>query len=178
MPRVTGSPASRARRKKWIKAAKGQYGTKSKLYKSARESVMKGLTYAYRDRKRRKRDFRRLWITRINAACRLEGLTYRVFVHGLKKNNISVDRKILADLAVKEPKAFSELVKIVQSGWLYPFPTGFHHRDARDSRFGEVTESSGFNWQKCKAVARFGRMFSLWTKFNERQIKKNRKRGF
>lgn len=112
---MKGGPASRARRKKWIKAAKGQYGAKSKLYKNARESVMKGLTYAYRDRKRRKRDFRRLWIIRINAACRLEGLTYRIFIHGLKTNNINVDRKILADLAVREPKAFSELVRTAQS---------------------------------------------------------------
>ena len=116
MPRVKSGPARRARRKKWIRAAKGQYGAKSKLYKKARESVMKGLVYAYRDRKRRKRDFRRLWITRINAACRLEGLTYRVFIHGLKKNNIVVDRKILADLAVREPKAFTELVKTTKSG--------------------------------------------------------------
>jgi large subunit ribosomal protein L20 len=116
MPRVTGRPTSRARRKKWIKAAKGQYGVKSKLYRYARESVMKGLTYAYRDRRRKKRDFRRLWIIRINAACRLEGITYRTFVHGLKKNNIAIDRKILADLAVKEPEAFSELVKLAQTG--------------------------------------------------------------
>jgi len=114
MPRVTGRPASRDRRRKWIKAAKGQYGWKSKLYRYARESVMKGLTYAYRDRRRRKRDIRRLWITRINAACRLEGIPYRIFIHGLKKNNVLLDRKILADLAVKEPKAFKELVRIAQ----------------------------------------------------------------
>ena len=115
MPRVTGRPASRERRKKWIHSAKGQFGNKSKLYRYARESVMKGLTYAFRDRRKRKGDFRRLWIIRINAACRIEGIPYRTFIHGLKQNNVQLDRKILADLAVREPKVFKELVRISQT---------------------------------------------------------------
>lgn len=110
MPRVRSSPASRARRKKILKAAKGYVGGRGRTLKQAKETVEKGLCYAYRDRKARKRDFRRLWITRINAASRMNGLTYNRFMEGLKKAEVALDRKVLADLAVADPGAFTRLV--------------------------------------------------------------------
>lgn len=114
MPRVKHSVASRRRRKKILKEAKGYRGAKSKLYKTAKEAVQRSLVYAYRDRKARKRDFRRLWIARINAACRLEGFNYNKFIDGLKKAHIEVNRKILADMAVNDAVAFAQLVKVAK----------------------------------------------------------------
>ena len=98
------------RRKRMLKFAKGFYGAKSRLYRSAKEAVEKALLYSYRDRKVRKRDFRRLWIVRIGAACEMNGISYSRFMGGLKKSNVELDRKILADLAVRNPEAFSKLV--------------------------------------------------------------------
>ncbi|KPL05278.1 MAG: 50S ribosomal protein L20 [candidate division Zixibacteria bacterium SM1_73] len=112
MPRVTKSVASRRRRKKILKAARGYYGGRSKLYRTAKESVRRGLAYAYVHRRRRKRDFRRLWITRINAAARIYGLSYSVFINGLKKAGVLLDRKNLADMAIKDQEAFAKLVKL------------------------------------------------------------------
>jgi large subunit ribosomal protein L20 len=114
MPRVKNSVATRKRRKKILKLAKGYFGSKSKLFKVANQQVMKSLAYAYRDRKARKRDFRKLWITRINAAARDNGLPYSRFMNGLKKAGVEVNRKILADLAVNDPGAFSQLVKVAK----------------------------------------------------------------
>ncbi len=110
MPRATNSPASRKRRKRVLRQAKGFRGFRSKLYRYAKDAVRKALTYQYRDRKRRKGQFRRLWTQRINAAVRAEGLTYSRFIEGLKAARIEVDRKILADLAVADAAAFSALV--------------------------------------------------------------------
>ncbi|MDO9535497.1 MAG: 50S ribosomal protein L20 [Bacillota bacterium] len=114
MPRVKNSVASRRRRKKVLKLAKGYFGSKSKLFRVANQQVMKSLTYAYRDRKALKRDFRKLWITRINAAARINGLSYSKFMNGLKKAGVEVNRKILSDLAINDPGAFSKLVKVAQ----------------------------------------------------------------
>ncbi len=114
MPRVKHSVSTRKRRKKILKLAKGYFGSKSKLFRVANQQVMKSLAYAYRDRKVRKRDFRKLWITRINAAARNNGLSYSRFMNGLKKAGVAVNRKMLADLAVNDPAAFSSLVKIAQ----------------------------------------------------------------
>ena len=111
MPRVRSTVASRARRKKILKMAKGYVGGRSRTLKQAKDTVEKALCYAYRDRRTRKRDFRRLWITRINAGCRLNGIPYSRFVHGLKKANIALDRKILADLAVTDPAGFGGIVQ-------------------------------------------------------------------
>jgi large subunit ribosomal protein L20 len=111
MPRVRCSPASRARRKKILKAAKGYVGGRSRTLKMAKETVERALCYAYRDRKVRKRDFRSLWITRINAASRLNGLPYNRLMEGLKKAGLELDRKILADLAVADPAVFSGIVR-------------------------------------------------------------------
>ena len=111
MPRVKRGTTRRDRRKKTLKLASGFRGTKSKLYRSAQESVDKALKYSMRDRKTRKRDFRRLWIVRIGAAAKLNGISYSSFISGLKKSGIELDRKILADMAVKEPEAFAKLVE-------------------------------------------------------------------
>ncbi|MFZ0711451.1 MAG: 50S ribosomal protein L20 [Terrimicrobiaceae bacterium] len=111
MPRATNSPASRARRKRVIKASKGYRGRRSKLFRYAKDAQMKAKYWAYRDRKTRKRTFRSLWITRLNAAVRAEGLTYSRFVEGLKAAGIALDRKILSDLAIQDQAAFKQLVE-------------------------------------------------------------------
>ncbi len=102
------------RRKRMLKFAKGFYGAKSRLYRSAKEAVEKALSYAYRGRKERKRDFRSLWIVRINAACNQNGTSYSKFMGGLKKAQVSLDRKVLADLAVRNPEAFTKLVAVAK----------------------------------------------------------------
>jgi len=109
MPRVKGGTVTRRRRKKVIKLAKGYYGSKHTLYKVANQQVMKSLMYAFRDRRQKKRDFRKLWITRINAAARMNGLSYSRLMHGLSVAGIEVNRKMLAELAVSDEKAFAEL---------------------------------------------------------------------
>ncbi|MDE5715939.1 MAG: 50S ribosomal protein L20 [Anaeroplasmataceae bacterium] len=112
MPRVKGGYTTRRRRKAVLKLAKGYYGSKHTLYKTAHEQVMRSLAYAYRDRKARKRDFRKLWISRINAACQLNGLKYSRFINGLAKANISINRKMLAEMAVNDPTAFANLCEL------------------------------------------------------------------
>jgi len=114
MARVRFAVASRKRRKKVLKKAKGQFGGRSKLFRTAKESVQKGMYYAYRDRKQKKRSFRNLWIARVNAACREEGLSYSKFLNGLKKAKVALDRKILADLAVNDKKGFNKLVDLAK----------------------------------------------------------------
>lgn len=114
MPRVKGGPRARHRHKKVLKLTKGQRGTKHALYRRANEAMLKSLWYAYRDRRNRKRDFRRLWITRINAAARLNGLSYSRFMHGLGKAGVEIDRKILAELAVNDAEAFIKLVEVAK----------------------------------------------------------------
>lgn len=113
--RVRRGFKARKRRKKVLKLAKGFRGGRSKLYRTAADAVDKALMYAYRDRKARKRDFRRLWIARINAAARLNNLSYSKFIHGLKVANVELDRKILAEMAVFDPSGFAELAKLASS---------------------------------------------------------------
>src|SRR5271169_6046167 len=115
MPRVKRSTKARRRHKKILKLAKGYVGGRRKLYRQARETVERGLTYAYRDRKVRKREFRGLWIVRINAAARLNGLSYSQLMHGLKQASIGVDRKILADLAVRDPAGFQQFAEAAKA---------------------------------------------------------------
>ncbi|MDQ1001261.1 50S ribosomal protein L20 [Neobacillus sp. NPDC093182] len=114
MPRVKGGTVTRKRRKKVIKLAKGYYGSKHTLYKVANQQVMKSLMYAFRDRRQKKRDFRKLWITRINAAARMNGLSYSRLMHGLKLAGIEVNRKMLAELAVSDANAFAELATVAK----------------------------------------------------------------
>ena len=115
MPRATNNVAARQRRKKILSAAKGYRLGKSRLYKTAKDQVEKSLLYAYRDRRTKKRNFRKLWIARINAACRQHGISYSVFMYKLTEKNIDLDRKVLADLAIRSPQAFEELVKQVNA---------------------------------------------------------------
>jgi large subunit ribosomal protein L20 len=115
MPRAKGGFKTRRRRKKVLKMAKGYYGAKSRLYRIATEAVDRALRYSYRDRRVKKREFRSLWIVRINAAVRALGMTYSQFMNGLLKAKIKLSRKILADIALKDPKAFNELVKIAKA---------------------------------------------------------------
>jgi len=114
MPRVKGGNVARNRRKKVLKLAKGYFGSKHRLFKSANAQVMKSLQYAYRDRRQKKRDFRKLWIARINAAARLNGLSYSKLMHGLKVAGLEVNRKMLADLAVNDKESFAQLANTVK----------------------------------------------------------------
>jgi large subunit ribosomal protein L20 len=116
MPRATSGPATRQRRKKVLKMAEGYRGAKSKLYKTAREAVDRALKNAYKDRRRRKRDFRSLWIIRINAAARLNGLSYSQFMLGLKRKEIALNRKVLADIAVMDETGFKKLAEMAKEG--------------------------------------------------------------
>lgn len=115
MPRAKSSVVSRKRHKKILKLAKGYRGAKSKLYRVANQQVMKSLLYAYRDRRARKRDFRKLWITRINAAARMNGISYSRFINGLKLAGVEINRKMLADMAVNDAQAFGRLVEIAKA---------------------------------------------------------------
>jgi large subunit ribosomal protein L20 len=114
MPRVRRGTKKRERRSKILKLAKGYWGARSRNYRTAKEAVERALLYAYRDRRTRKRDFRRLWIIRIKAAAESNGISYSRFIHGLKELNIELDRKILADLAVNSPQAFLEIAQKVK----------------------------------------------------------------
>ncbi len=114
MPRVKRGVTARNRRKKVLKLAKGYFGSKHTLYKTANEQVMRSQRYAYRDRKQKKREFRKLWITRINAAARIEGMSYSQLINGLNKANVEVNRKMLADMAVNDQQAFAGMVKIAK----------------------------------------------------------------
>ena len=114
MAKIKHSVATRKRKKRLLKKVKGYWGDRSKQYRQARRALMHALVYAYRDRRVKKRDFRRLWIARINAACRAAGITYSQFISGLKKAKVSLDRKILADLAVKDAHTFKKLVEIAK----------------------------------------------------------------
>lgn len=116
MPRATNAPASRKRRKRMLKKAKGYRGARSKLYRYAKDAVYKSQSWAYRDRKKRKGQFRRLWIQRINAAAKLNGITYSRFMEGLKASGIELDRKVLADIAVHDEAAFTALAKQAKAG--------------------------------------------------------------
>jgi len=115
MPRVKGGTVTRKRRKKVLKLAKGFYGSKHTLFKVANQQVMKSLMYAFRDRRQKKRDFRKLWVTRINAAARINGLSYSKFMHGLKLAGIEVNRKMLADLAVTDAQGFAQLAEAAKN---------------------------------------------------------------
>lgn len=116
MSRVKNSVATRRRRKKVLKLAKGAYASRSKLFKSAKETVLRGMNYAYRDRRVKKREFRGLWIARINAAVRANGLKYSEFMHGMKQIGLDIDRKVLADIAANDAAGFTAIVDRVRGG--------------------------------------------------------------
>lgn len=114
MARIKRSVNGRKKTKKILKMAKGYYGSKSKLYRTAHEAVMKSMTYSFVGRKQKKRDFRKLWIARINAACRMYDVSYSRFIDALKKNNIEINRKILSEMAIHDPSAFKKLIDLVK----------------------------------------------------------------
>jgi large subunit ribosomal protein L20 len=116
MPRSTNNVAAHRRHKKVLDAAKGNYGGRSRLYRTARETVQKGMMYSYIDRRRKKRDFRSLWIIRINAAARLNGMSYSAFINGLKKAGVDLNRKLLADIAARDGAAFAKLAELARIG--------------------------------------------------------------
>ena len=116
MARVKNGAVTKARHKKVLKEAKGYFGSKHRLYKTAKEQLMHSGQYAFRDRKQKKRDFRKLWITRINAACRQNDISYSRFIEGLTKAGVEVNRKMLSEIAINDPKTFSELVKVAKDG--------------------------------------------------------------
>ena len=116
MARVKNGAVTKARHKKVLRAAKGYFGSKHRLYKSAKEQLMHSGQYAFRDRKQKKRDFRKLWITRINAACRQNDISYSRFIEGLNKAGVEVNRKMLSEIAINDPKMFSEFVKVAKDG--------------------------------------------------------------
>ena len=135
MPRVKSNVVRLKRKKQIMKAARGAFGARSKLWKAAKENVERGWVYAYRDRKNKKRDFRRLWIVRINAAAHQHDMSYSVFMNGLKKAGVEVDRKILADLAVRDPAAFTMLAEKARAALRLP-------PDATDSRTVQIDSGS------------------------------------
>ena len=116
MARVKNGAVTKARHKKVLKQAKGYFGSKHRLYKTAKEQLMHSGQYAFRDRKQKKRDFRKLWITRINAACRMNNISYSRFIEGLTKAGVEINRKKLAEIAINDPKAFAELVQVALDG--------------------------------------------------------------
>lgn len=116
MARVKNGAVTKARHKKVLKQAKGYFGSKHRLYKTAKEQLMHSGQYAFRDRKQKKRDFRKLWITRINAACRMNNISYSRFIEGLTKAGVEINRKMLAEIAINDPKAFAELVQVALDG--------------------------------------------------------------
>jgi len=114
MPRATLSPARRRRHKRFLKAASGYWGNRSRLYRFAKQAVTRSLVYAYRDRRDRKRQFRALWITRVNAACRARGIAYNRFIHGLATKGVALNRKMLAEVAIADPAGFDRLVALAR----------------------------------------------------------------
>ena len=137
MARVKNGAVTKARHKKVLKQAKGYFGSKHRLYKTAKEQLMHSGQYAFRDRKQRKRDFRKLWITRINAACRENEISYSRFIEGLNKAGVEINRKMLSEIAISDPKTFSELVKI-----------------ARDGKEGKVTKTTTVKEKKEKETVK------------------------
>lgn len=147
MPRVKGGYVTRRRRNRILKLAKGYFGSKHTLFKVAKQQVMKSLTYAYRDRKVNKRNFRKLWIARINAAAKLNGLSYSRFMYGLKLQNIEVNRKMLADLAVNNPEEFAKLCEIAKA------PVEKHFNDIKEAQIKEAKEAKAVEEKRKEEVA-------------------------
>lgn len=148
MARVKGGTVARARRKKTLKEAKGYFGSKHRLYKTAKEQLLHSGVYAYRDRRQKKRDFRKLWITRINAACRENEISYSKFINGLNKAGLTVNRKMLSELAIDCPKAFSDLVVIAKDAL-----EGKEYKPAKIALEKKSTETKEVKETKTKKVS-------------------------
>lgn len=150
MPRVKGGTISRARHKKVLKQAKGYFGSKHRLYRTANEQVMHSLKYAYRDRKQNKREFRKLWITRINAACRMNGISYSKFINGLSKANVQVNRKMLSELAINDAEAFANLVVVAKDA--LEGKTTVVKKETKKAEKAEVKEENTTDLSKLKVA--------------------------
>ena len=150
MPRVKGGTISRARHKKVLKQAKGYFGSKHRLYRTANEQVMHSLKYAYRDRKQNKREFRKLWITRINAACRMNGISYSKFINGLAKANVQVNRKMLSELAINDAEAFANLVVVAKDA--LEGKTTVVKKETKKAEKAEVKEENTTDLSKLKVA--------------------------
>ena len=137
MARVKGGTIHAARRKKVLKLAKGYFGSKHKLYKTAKEQVMHSLKYAYRDRRQNKRNFRKLWITRINAACRMNEISYSRFIDGLNKAEVTINRKMLSEIAISNPEAFTNLVNVAKDAL-----AGTLNKEVKTTKKAEVKEET------------------------------------
>ena len=148
MARVKNGAVTKARHKKVLKAAKGYFGSKHRLYKTAKEQLMHSGQYAFRDRKQKKRDFRKLWITRINAACRENEISYSKFINGLNKAGLTVNRKMLSELAIDSPKAFSDLVVIAKDAL-----NGKEYKPAKVALEKKTTETKEVKEAKTKKTA-------------------------
>ena len=157
MPRVKGGTIHRARRKKVMKEAKGYFGSKHRVYKTAKEQVMHSGKYAYRDRRQKKRDFRKLWITRINAACRENNISYSKFINGLSKAGVVVNRKMLSEIAIDNKAAFTNLVEIANSalnGKSVKFETKKIEKTENVSKKAETTDLSKLTVAELKEMAK------------------------
>ena len=153
MARVKGGTIHRARRKKVMKQAKGYFGSKHRLYKTAKEQVMHSLKYAYRDRRQKKRDFRKLWITRINAACRMNDISYSKFMNGLKLAGVTVNRKMLAEVAIDNPETFTSLVEIAKSALTSEVKPAAK-KEVKETKKEEATDLSKMTVAELKELAK------------------------
>ena len=147
MARTKGGYATKRRRNRMLKLAKGYFGSKHTLYKTAKQHVMKGLTYAYRDRRKNKSNFRKLWIARINAAARLNGLSYSNLMYGLKMQNIEINRKMLSELAINEPQEFAKICELVKGG------VEKHYADIQASQIKASQEAKATELERKTRVA-------------------------
>ena len=158
MARVKNGATTKARRKKILKQAKGYFGSKHRLFKTAKEQVMHSYEYAYRDRKQNKRNFRKLWIVRINAACRENEISYSRFINGLSKAGVTVNRKMLAEIAIDSPKAFSDLVVIAKDALEGKIPKEEKVKEVKKTNKKETTEEkqdlSKLTVAELKAIAK------------------------
>ena len=158
MARVKNGATTKARRKKILKQAKGYFGSKHRLFKTAKEQVMQSYAYAYRDRKQNKRNFRKLWIVRINAACRENEISYSRFINGLSKAGVTVNRKMLAEIAIDSPKAFSDLVVIAKDALEGKIPKEEKVKEVKKTNKKETTEEkqdlSKLTVAELKAIAK------------------------
>ncbi len=153
MPRVKGGTIHAARRKKVLNEAKGYFGSKHRLYRTAKEQVMHSLSYAYRDRRQKKRDFRKLWITRINAGCRQNDISYSKFINGLSKAGVEVNRKMLSEIAIADPKAFTNLVNIAKAG-LEGKPLEVKETKVKETKTKETKDLSKLTVAELKELAK------------------------
>jgi large subunit ribosomal protein L20 len=153
MTRVKNGVTTKARHKKVLKAAKGYFGSKHRLYKTAKEQLMHSGQYAFRDRRQKKRDFRKLWIVRINAACRENEISYSRFIEGLNKAGVEVNRKMLSEIAINDPKAFSELVKVAKDGKAGKVTKTEVKKEVKKAETKEATDLSKLTVAELKKLA-------------------------